>query len=168
MAVVGKTGSWRGGSIAGAETETEDWMGHTVLDVPLVSSARTNLVAFFNPLTWQGKSNHIVYEVGVVTFRSSANKDVALYGTKGATLTGAGIATFIDESNYALQYIEGGTVTGGTTGPGTILGAGERDRIDVRGTGIKIYPGETLINEADAGGAVNGTFSIAVRLIHEG
>lgn len=163
-----RTASVRGGSIAGPVPDKESWTGYTVLDVPLVSSARTNLIALYNPPTWQGKVNHIVYELGVVTFRSTANKDVALYGTKGATLIGAGTATFIDETNYAIQYITGGTITGGTRGPGTLLGAGERDRIDVRGTGIKIYPGETLVNEADPGGSVNGTFSIAVRLIHEG
>ena len=166
----GKTGSWRGGSIAAPGGElSDDWTGWTVLDVPLVSSARTNIITLVNPAIWQGIPNHVVYELGVVTFRSSANKDLAIYGTKGATLTGAGVAADIDVTNFALQYREGGTVTLGNRGSAaTILGAGERERIDTRGTGIKVYPGEAFTIEADPGGAVNGSFSCATRLIHEG
>lgn len=165
-----RTGSWRGGSIAAAVDEpSDDWTGHTVLDVTLSSGNRTNIMTLINPLTWQGKANHILYELGVVTFRSSANKDLALYGTKGATIIGGGAITDINVANYALQYQELGTVTGGTRGSAaTILGAGERERIDTRDTGILIYPGEAFTIEADAGGAVNGTFSCATRLIHEG
>lgn len=165
-----RTGSWRGGSIAAAVDEpSDDWTGHTVLDVSLVSNQRTNIMTLVNPSTWQGKANHILYELGVVTFRSSGNKDLALYGTKGATLTGAGAITDIDVDNYALQYQEGGTVTGGNRGSAaTILGAGERERIDTRDTGIIIYPGEAFTIEADAGGPVSGSFSCATRWIHEG
>lgn len=165
-----KTGSWRGGSIASsADERSDDWTGATVLDVTLVSGQRTNIITLVNPSSWQGKQNHIVYELGVVTFRSSANKDLALYGTVGATLIGAGAVTDIDVSNYALQKQVGGTVEGGARGSAaTILGAGERERIDTRGTGIKIYPGTAFTIEADAGGAVNGSFSCAVRLIHGG
>lgn len=166
----GKTGSWRGGSIAAAVSEpSDDWTAWTTLDVSLVNNQRTNIMTLRNPSTWQGKSNHIVYELGVIAFSSSANKDVAIYGTKGATLTGAsGSFVFIDESNYALEWIEGGTVTGGNRGPATIIKSGGERRTDTRGTGIKIYPGEEFTIEVDAGGAVNGTFSISTRWIHEG
>jgi hypothetical protein len=138
------------------------------LDVSLVNNQRTNITTFHNPLTWQGKENHIVYELGVIAFSSSANKDVAVYGTKGATLTGAGAINDIDVGNYALQYQEGGTVTGGNRGPATILKAGGERRTDTRGTGIKVYPGEAFTIEVDAGGAVNGSFSVSSRFIHEG
>lgn len=164
-----RTGSWRGGAIAGNPTEaSDDWTSHTVLDAPLGSNVRTNIMTLRNPMTWQGKNNHIVYELGVVTFDSRANKTVAVFGTKGATLTGAAAPVFIDESNYALQYLDGGTVTGGNQGPATVIKPGGERRTDVRGTGIKIYPGEDFTLEVDPGGAVNGTFSISSRLIHEG
>lgn len=164
-----KTGSWRGGSIAAAVSEpSDDWTAFTVLDATLGNNVRTNIMTLVNPSTWQGKQNHIAYELGVITFDSQANKTVAVYGTKGATLTGATVAAFIDESNYALQTRTGGTVTGGTRGPATIIKSGGERRTDVRGTGIIIYPGEALTIEVDPGGAVNGTFSVSARLIHGG
>lgn len=163
-----KTGSWRGGSIAAAVDEpSDDWTAHTELDVTLVNNQRTNVMTLRNPTTWQGKQNHVSYELGVITFSSSANKDVAVYGTKGATLTGANAPVAIDVNNYALEYINGGTVTGGSRGPATVIKSGGERRTDTRGTGIVIYPGEDFTIEVDAGGAVNGTFSISARLIHE-
>ena len=164
-----RTGSWRAGSIAApVEEPSDDWTSHTVLDAALVTNARTNIFTIRNPLTWQGKQNHISYELGVITFDSEANKSVAVYGTKGATITGGGTPTFIDESNYALQYINGGTVTGGSRGPATIIKSGGDRRTDVRGTGIIVYPGEDFTVEVDPGGAVNGTFSVSGRFIHGG
>jgi hypothetical protein len=168
-----RTGSWRGGSIATTgKKDSEDWTGHTVIDVTLAAGAgtRTNIMTLVNPSTWQGKQNHIVYELGVVTFRSSANKDLAVLGLTDATITGGGAVTFIDETNYALQYQDGGTVTGGTGGPATILGAQERERIDVRSTDIYIYPGTsfTIATDPGVGNTANGTFSAVSRLIHGG
>lgn len=163
-----RTGSWRGGSVASDRGEIDDWTAWTTLDVALGNNVRTNIHTLVNPSTWQGKTNHIVYELGIITFDSSANKTVAVYGTKGATITGGGTATFINEANYALQYIEGGTITGGTRGPATIIKAGADRRTDTRGTAIFIYPGEAFTIEVDPGGAVNGTFSVSSRLIHEG
>ena len=164
-----RTGSWRGGAIAAAVDEpSDDWLAWTVLDRSL-SNARNNVFTLRNPLTWQGKQNHIVYELGVVTFDNSANKTVAVYGVKGATITGATAGpTFIDEDNYALQYIEGGTLSGGVQGPATVLKSGADRRTDVRDTGILIYPGEDFAFEVDPGGPINGTFSISARLIHGG
>lgn len=164
-----RTGSWRGGAIASTDAEsTDDWTSRTTLDASLVTNQRTNIHTLVNPTTWQGKQNHIVYELGVITFDSQANKTVAVYGTKGATITGGGTEVFIDESNYALKYIEGGTVTGGSRGPATVIKGGGERRTDVRGTGIFVYPGEAFTIEVDPGGAVNGTFSVSSRLIHEG
>ncbi len=164
-----RTGSWRGGSIASAGDEgSDDWTSHTVLDASLSNNVRTNIMTMVNPMLWQGKQNHIVYELGVIAFESDANKTVAVYATKGATITGGGAETFIDEGNYALKYIDGGTVTGGSRGPATVIKAGGDRRSDVRGTGIFIYPGETFTLEVDPGGPVNGEFSIASRFIHQG
>lgn len=164
-----KTGSWRGGAIASAVNEpSDDWTSHTVLDRAISGSARQNIMTLINPLQWQGKANHIVYELGVIAFSSDVNKTVAIYGTKNATLTGAGAISFIDESNYALQYQELGTVTGGGRGPATILKSGSERRTDVRDTGIKIYPGEAFTVEVDPLTSATGSFSVSARLIHEG
>jgi hypothetical protein len=166
-----RTGSWRGGSIASnADEPSDDWTSHTVLDVALAQNLRTNIMTLINPSTWQGKQNHIVYELGIVTFRSSANKDVAIYGTKGATLAGNTAPAFIDEDNYALQYSNLGTVLGGSRGPATVLGPGERERIDTRDTAIKVYPGEAFTIEVDPFTSLGAgsTFSCATRWIHEG
>lgn len=167
-----KTGSWRGGSIGTALSESsDDWTGASALDISLLTGTgtKTNLITFHNPATWQGKQNHIVYELAVVTFRSSGNKDLAILGLTNATLGGSpGAVNFIDESNYALQTQLGGSVTGGTGGPATILGPGERERIFVKDTAIKVYPGDTFTIAADpgAGNSVNGTFSLATRWVH--
>lgn len=164
-----RTGSWRGGAISSTDAEsTDDWTAWTTLEGSLVTGQRTNIQTLVNPLIWKGKQNHIVYELGIITFDSQANKTVAVYGTKGATITGGGTETFIDESNFALKYIEGGTVTGGGRGPATVIKAGGERRTDTRGTGIFVHPGEALTIEVDPGGAVNGTFSVSSRWIHEG
>ena len=162
-----KTGSWRAGSIAFADDDdsSDYWTAHTVLDRALVGSARTNIFTIYNKPTYFSKTNHVVYELGVVTFDSQANKSCAVYGTKGATLVGASAAVDIDTVNSPLQYINGGTVTGGKRGPATVIKAGGDRRTDVLGTGIKIYPGEYFTFEVDPGGAVNGTFSISARMV---
>lgn len=139
-----RTGSWRGGSISSGRENSDDWTAWTTLDATLVTSQRTNIQTLVNPSTWQGKQNHIVYELGVITFDSEANKTVAVYGTKAATITGGGTETFIDESNYALKYIEGGTVTGGNRGPATIIKSGGDRRTDTRVQGYS-YIQESLL-----------------------
>lgn len=163
-----RTGSWRGGSLSGmSDEQTDDWVTFTVLDRTLVSAARTNVMTLVNPTTWQGKTNHIVYRVGLVTFINQGNKTVGVYGTKGATLTGATTSAFIDETNFALQYRTGGTLTGGSREPATILRANGKETIDERNNGVLIFPGESLTVDVDPGGAINGTFSAVLRLIHE-
>lgn len=166
-ATASRTGSIRGGNIGSGTQLRNDWTAHTNLDQTLTTEARTNIMTFVNPTSWQGKPNHIVYELGIIAFRNAGNKTVAVYGTKGATLTGASAAAFIDEANFALQTRDGGTVTGGVRGPATILGVNERDRIDTRGTGIFVYPGEAFTVEVDPGGVITGTFSASARLIHQ-
>lgn len=162
-----RTGSWRGGSIAAAIDEpSDDWTAHTVLEAVVVAETRNNVFTLRNPLTWQGKNNHIVYELGVVTFDSTLNKTAAVYGVKGATITLGGTPTFIDESNYALQYIEGGTLSGGNQGPATVIKANSDRRTDVRDTGIFIFPGEDFAFEVFPANGANGAFSVSARVIH--
>lgn len=159
-----RTGSWRGGSIAGSSEEnSDDWTAWTKLDAAITGEVRNNVFTITNPSTWQGKANHVSYELGIVTFDSTLNKTAAVYGVKGATITGGGTETFIDEGNHPLKYIEGGTLSGGGRGPATVIKSGGDRRTDVRGTGIFIHPGETFAFEVVAGSGVNGTFSISAR-----
>lgn len=162
-----KTGSWRGGSMAFTDDDDQSdyWTQHTVLEAALVSNDRTNIFTIRNQATYAGKTNHIVYELGVIAFESDANKTVAVYGTQNATLTGNGPFTDIDAVNSPLQYSEGGTVSDGIRGTATVIKSGGDRRTDVRGTGLYIYPGQEVTFEVDPGGAVNGTFSISARFI---
>jgi len=162
-----QTGSIRAGSIAFTDDDagSDYWTAQTQLDTPLVSNARTNIFTLRNKTTYAGKINHVVYELGVVTFDSTANKSVAVYGTKGATITGGSAYADLDTVNSPIEVSNGGTVTGGTRGPATVIKAGGDRRTDVLGTGIFIYPGEAFTFEVDPGGAVNGAFSISARIV---
>jgi hypothetical protein len=162
-----RSGSIRAGSIAFTDDDaaSDYWTAHTQLDTALVSSARTNIFTLRNKTSYFGKNNHIVYELGVVTFDSAANKSVAVYGTKGATITGGSVYADLDTVNSPIEFSNGGTVTGGTRGPATVIKAGGDRRTDVLGTGILIYPGDAFTFEVDPGGAVNGTFSISARIV---
>lgn len=163
------SGSWRGGSIAFADDDADSdyWVAHTQLDVVLANSTLSNAFTLHNKTTYAGKENHVVYELGVVSFTNNANKSLAVYGNKGATLIGNGAFTDIDTLNSPLQYSNGGTVQVGTgkRGPAAVLNSGADRRTDVLGTGIYIYPGEYFTFEIDPGGAINGTFSISARLV---
>jgi hypothetical protein len=162
-----RTGSIRAGSIAFTDDDesSDYWTAFTALDTALVSSARTNIFTLRNKTTYAGKNNHIVYELGVVTFDSTANKSVAIFGTKGATITGGSAYADLDTVNSPIEVSSGGTVTGGTRGPATVVKAGGDRRTDVLGTGILIYPGDAFTFEVDPGGAVNGAFSISARIV---
>ena len=165
--IVISTGSWRAGVISGPEEDngSNRWFAHTVLDFALAGVVRNNVFTIRNKATYQGKINHIIVELGVVTFDSTANKTVAVFGTKDATLAGNGPFVDIDTVNSVLDVSEGGTLTGGTQGPATVIKAGGDRRTDVLGTGIKIYPGESFTFEVDPGGPVNGGFSISARIV---
>jgi hypothetical protein len=112
---------------------------------------------------YAGKVNHIQAELMIVTFVSDLNKTAAVYGVKGAVLTGNTAYTDIDTSNSILSVSTGGTILSGVRGPATVLRAGQDRRTDVSGTGIKLFPGETFTFEVEPGGPVNGTFSISAR-----
>ena len=161
------TGSWRGGSVAGPkETSNADrWFAVTKLDATVAASpTNTNIFTIRNKAIYNGKSNHILVELAVVTFDSTLNKTVAVYGTKNATLSGT-TWTSVDSVNSVVEYNMGGTVTGGQRGPATVIKAGGDRRTDVRGTGIKIHPGDALTFEVSPGGTVNGAFSISARFV---
>lgn len=161
------TGSWRAGSYAGQDENnlSNYWVNVTALDRPLTSSVNNNIVAIRNKSTYNGKVNHIKVELGVVTFANDGNKTVAVYGNKGASVTGLGAFTDVNTVNSTLEYAVGGTLTGGTRGAATILKASQDRRSDVIGTGIFIYPGETLYIEVVPGGAIAGTFSVSLRFV---
>lgn len=159
-----KSGSLRGGVIGATAVFAHNyWLAHTVLDFPL-TNARNNMFTLVNPATWKGKANHVVYELGVVTLSSEANKSVGVFAVDGATITGGGVLTDIDVDNSPLQYINGGTLSGGTRDAATVIKAGGERRVDVLGTGIRLFPNRKISFEIDPAGAVNGTFSASVRM----
>jgi len=162
------TGSWRAG-VADTNRESspaDRWFAWTKLDVAIANSpTKTNVFTIRNKATYQGKTNHIAVELAVVTFDSTLNKTVAVYGTKGATVTGGTAYTSVDATNSVIEVSEGGSVNGGSRGPATVIKSGGERRTDVRGTGIIIYPGETFTFEVDPGGNVTGAFSISARWV---
>lgn len=166
--VVLRTSSWRGGSISGHTVSnlSDRWFSHTELDVSIVSPpSNTNVFTVRNKSTYQTKLNHIAAELGVVSFVSSLNKTVSVYGTLNATLSGNGAFADIDTLNSVLEVSSGGTVSGGSRGPALVLGPGGDKRLDVRDTGIKLFPGQTFTFEVDPGSVAIGTISIAARFL---
>lgn len=162
------TGSWRAGSISGVAEDnlSNRWFAHTVLDRVITVGVNNNIFTFTNKATYNGKVNHLVVELAVVTFVNDTNKTVAIYGNKGGTLSGASAPVDIDTVNSVLSVTEGGTLTGGKRGPATVLKSGADRRIDVLGTGIKIYPGETFTFEVvSLSGGGTGSFSMSARVV---
>jgi hypothetical protein len=137
----------------------------TVLDSILSGSVRNNIFTVRNKAIYFGKANHIVYELGIITFASDANKTVAIYATTDAVLSGNTAFVDVDGVNTPLEVSIEGTITAGARVASTIIRPGQDRRTDTRGTGIFIYPGTTLTIEVDPGGAVNGTFSASARFI---
>lgn len=161
--------SMRAGVTSGEEENNAStrWFAHTVLDASIAAGlARNNVFSIRNAATFHGKTNHVVAELGVVTFDNAGNKTVAFYGTKGATITGGSAAVDVDSTNSVMSIITGGTISGGTRGPATVIKAGGDRRTDVLGTGIKIYPGETFTFEAIAN-TFTGTVSLSARWVEK-
>lgn len=163
------TGSWRAGVIAGREEDNASnrWFSEVVLDFPLVSSVRNNVMTVRNKAVYQGKTNHIIAELGVATLVNDGNKAVGVYGTSNGTLSGAGAYQDFDTLNSVLEWNTGGVVTGvtGVRGPSTVLRAGADRDTDVLGTGVKVYPGDSFTFDVDPGGAINGNFQLAARFV---
>lgn len=159
------TSSWRAGitALRPENTTSDSWFNITVLDADGLANARNNLVTVRNKATYGGKNNHIRAELGVVSFVNNLNKTVAVFGTKGATLAGNGPFVDVDLVNSVLSYSTGGTVSGGSQGPATVIAPGQDRRTEVLGTGIDIFPGEELTIEVVPGANVTGTFSVSLR-----
>jgi hypothetical protein len=162
-------GSMRAGVVSGEEEENASnrWFSHTTLEATIagVGGTRYNVVSLSNPTAFQGRPNHVTVELGIATYDNSGNKTLAFYATKGATLTGAGAAVPKDSLNSVISTISGGTVTGGVQGAGTVVRKDAGLRTELLGTGVLIYPGETLTIEAGAATAFTGTLSNAVRWV---
>lgn len=162
-----RSSSWRGGVVAGEDESNSSnrWNSFTRLDHPFVDGVRNNVFTIQNKSTYLGKINHVVIELGVVAFTNTTNKTIAVYGTKGATLTGNSAYVDVSTQNSVVSISTGGSVTGGTRGPATVVQSSTGTRIDVLRTGIIIYPGETFTFDVEAGAGANGTVSISARWI---
>jgi hypothetical protein len=162
-----RTSSVRAGVVSGdlELNSSNRWFAFTSVDFPHVSTVRNNVFTLRNKATYQGLTNHIVVELGIVAFDNSTNKTVAFYGVDGATLAGNSPFTDIDTANSVMEVSTGGTLSGGTRGPSTIRRSNSDIRTDVRGTGILIYPGRTFTFETQSGAGTNGTVSISARWV---
>jgi hypothetical protein len=164
-----RTSSWRGGVTSGEEEDNASnrWNSYTLLDASIVAGlARNNVFTIKNAATFQGKTNHVVVELAIVTFDNSGNKTVAFFGVNNATLTGNSTYTDIDANNSVMSVSTGGTITAGTRGPATVIKAGGDRRTELIGTGIKIYPGQTFTFEAIAN-TFTGTISLSARWVEK-
>lgn len=159
------TSSWRGGIVAAKEgnTTADSWFNVTILDAGGIVNGRNNIVSIRNKGAYNGKNNHLKVELGVVTFANDLNKTVAVFGTLNPIIAGASSFTDVDTVNSVLEYRTGGTISGGLTGPATVLKTGQDRRTDVLNTGIVIYPNQELAIEVDPAATVNGTFSVSLR-----
>lgn len=162
-----RTASWRAGVVAGNDevNSSERWFAKTQLDVAPAGTAniRYNLLTVQNKATYQGKTNHVLVELGIVAFSNSTNRTLAVYGTKGGTLAGNTAYADVNTDDSVCSFSTGGTVTGGSQGPATIQLNGTSTRIDVRDTGIIVYPGETFTFEVVGSQNFSGTFSMSAR-----
>ncbi len=162
-----RTASWRAGVVAGEQevNSSERWFANTQLDLAFAGTAgvRYNALTLNNKSTYLGKTNHVMLELGIVAFSNSTNRTLAVYGSKGSTLTGAAAAIDVDAANSVCSYQTGGTVSGGVQGPATIQLNNTASRIDVRGTGILVYPGESFTFEVAGSQSFTGTFSMSAR-----
>jgi hypothetical protein len=161
-----RTSSWRGGVVGGSsETAADRWFAHTVLNVSIAAGlTRNNVFTIKNTSTFQGKTNHVVMELAIVTFDNAGNKTVAFFGTKNAELVGASAYVDVDSTNSISAISTGGTIVGGLKGPATVVKAGGDRRTEVKDTGILLYPGETFTFEAIAT-TFTGDISLSARWV---
>lgn len=165
-----KTSSWRGGVTTGEDevNGSNRWNTNTLLDAAVAASTRNSIFSIINNSTFQSKTNHVVIELGVVTFVNDANKTVAFYGVKGpigTVVTGGTGPVSVDSVNSVVTIRTGGTITGGTQGPATVVKNGQDRRTEVLGTGIIIYPGEEFAFECFGGAGLSGTVSLSARWV---
>lgn len=164
-----KSSAWRAGIVAGNPpiNSSNRWFANTILDATITGAGiRNNLFTISNPATFQGKTNHVVVEVGIVSFDNAGNKTVAFYGTPNATLSGASAPVATDANNSVISVLTGGTVTAGSQGPAaTVVKAGGDRRTEVLGTGLLVYPGTTFTIECVAASAFSGTVSVSCRWV---
>lgn len=164
-----KSSSWRAGVVASevVTNSSNRWFANTVLEAAISGGGvRDNIFTLSNPTTFQGKTNHIVVEIGIVTFDNAGNKPVAFYGSINCTLSGATGPTPKDATNSVISLYTGGTVTAGTQGPAaTLVKAGGDRRTEVLNTGLLVYPGTTFTIEAVAASAFSGNVSVSCRWV---
>lgn len=162
-----RTSSWRAGMTGGNSelNAANRWFSYTSLEFNVAAGVNNNVFTIRSKGTYQGVTNHIVSEVSIVAFDNSTNKTVAIYGNKGANLAGNSAYADINTANSVMEVSTGGTVTGGTRGPATVLKKDSDVRSDVRSTGILIYPGEAFTFELVPGAAAAGTVSFSVRWV---
>jgi hypothetical protein len=164
-----RTSSWRGGVTSGEEEDNASnrWNAYTTLDASITAGlARNSVFTIKNAATFQGKTNHVVVELAIVTFDNSGNKTVAFFGVNNATLTGNSAYADVDANNSVISVSTGGIITAGTRGPATVIKSGGDRRTELLGTGIKIYPGQTFTFEAIAA-TFTGTISLSARWVEK-
>jgi hypothetical protein len=161
-----KTGSWQAGIIGtpNAKNNADRWFAHSQLDfsIPAVA-ANYNIFTLRNELTFNGKTNHITAELGVVDFVNDCNKSLVVYGIYDATLSGNDPFTSISTGESIMSVSSGGTYSSGRAGPAAPVSKGAQRTREVLNTGINIHPGETFTFGVPTGGTASGTFTIVER-----
>lgn len=80
-------------------------------------------------------------------------------------VTGGAALASVDATNSVMSIRTGGTITGGTQGPATVVRNGQDRRTEVLGTGIIIYPGEEFAFECFGGSGLTGAVSLSARWV---
>ena len=173
-----KAGSWRGVTI-GAErqlTASDRWFGLVAnrtnlaaIDIIANPNLYHNIVTLKSSTILNLKPNHIRTELAIITFVVDGNKGVEFIGMINGTLVGNDAFIAQDSLSSTISTSQNGTANGATSGATTISGKVSSQRIDVRGTGIYIRPGQTFTIGARGlgGAAVTGDISVAGRWVEE-
>lgn len=174
-----KTGSWRGGVIAGVEenNRSDRWFPFFNLEVPVVATANvgTHLISLRSKSTFASKVNHIKSVVKILVSTSSHNKDliVAAIPTSILRANDAGFATLLDAAyndvstlNSVMEVAKTPPLSVDITGitedqfadVALVKAGGLRENLDVQG--FDIYPVNELSFVVIPPGSGTGDMSI--------
>lgn len=175
-----KTGSWRGGVIAGREEQnsSDRWFAFFSIgkSIGTGDTVRTHLITLRSKDTYQSKVNHILTQVKILISTNGANKDILLAAIPTvllrandpvfAGLLDAGYADINTLNSVVEQSKEPDTVdiTGLTEDDyvdvALIQGLRTRENLDVMG--FRIYPGDEIsfVVVETEGGIGSGTASL--------
>ena len=161
------TASWNGGNISGRKNDTAYVDRYFSIDAgtqSITANTPTNILTVRNPLTFQGKVNHVKSQLMLLSAAADGGKPIEITTYKNANVSGTPVFNDVSTNNSQLKFdIAGTTVSGGTKSFPVVLGKDSAMTINLKDMGLFLQPGDdvTFVAESTQGNDI--TFAIRER-----